>query len=198
MKIVTKWMGIPSLMLLMASFVLPFACSSPQGGPSPLSQDQLVERGKYLVNAIGCADCHSPKIMTPQGPVPDSSLTLSGHPAQGPVPPLDTLFQSRGIMIAGPDLTTFEGPWGYSFAANLTPDPNTGIGNWTSAIFIKAIRTGKINGLANERTMLPPMPYMDFNTLNDQDLTAIFTYLKTLPPIHNPVPSPLPPGVAPK
>jgi hypothetical protein len=76
------------------------------------------------------------------------------------------------------------------FAANLTPDPRTGIGNWTEDEFIKTMRTGKHKGFG--RDILPPMPWEDYAELSDEDLKAIFAYLKTLKPVKNAVPAPIP------
>jgi mono/diheme cytochrome c family protein len=155
-----------------------------------------VQRGEYLVHYGGCHDCHSPKIMTPNGPVPDRTRLLSGHPADAQLPPLPA-----GIVGAAPDqwaaitnghFTAWVGPWGTSFAANITPDKATGIGGWTVDHFIKTMRTGKHLGVG--RQILPPMPWFDIAVLNDTDLKAIFAYLKSVKPIQNPVPAPIPPN----
>ena len=154
-----------------------------------------IQRGKYLVGYGGCHDCHTPKLMTPNGPVPDESRLLSGHPANAQLPPVPP-----GVIGPGPDkwgaitnsdLTAWAGPWGISFAANLTPDKQTGMGGWTSELFIKTMRTGKHFGVG--RPILPPMPWFDVAVLNDQDLKAVFAYLKSLKPIQNQVPQPIPP-----
>jgi hypothetical protein len=88
------------------------------------------------------------------------------------------------------DLTSAVGPWGQSFASNLTPD-GTGIGNWKEEQFIKAIREGKYKGLDNTRPLLPPMPWVAYKNLTDDDLKSIFAYLKSLPPVKNAVPAPI-------
>ena len=85
-------------------------------------------------------------------------------------------------------LTTAVGPWGTSFAANLTPD-ETGIGNWSEAQFLKAIKEGKFKGMENTRPLLPPMPWTEYRNFPDEDLKAIFAYLKTIKPIDNVVPA---------
>jgi hypothetical protein len=87
--------------------------------------------------------------------------------------------------------TAFAGPWGVSFSANLTPDPDTGLGKWTEDMFIAAIRTGRHEGKG--RPILPPMPYPMFRNLNDEDLASIFAYLQSLKPTRNRVPSPIDP-----
>jgi hypothetical protein len=93
--------------------------------------------------------------------------------------------------VASNDFTAWAGPWGVSFATNLTPDKDTGVGNWTAEMFVKTIRTGKHLGVG--RDLLPPMPWPDFARMTDADLEAIFAYLQSLKPIKNRVPAPLPP-----
>jgi cytochrome c553 len=159
-----------------------------------MSQEALVARGKTLVTAGGCNDCHTPKKMGPMGPEPDMSRMLSGRPEGDPVPaPYKPADGSPWIAAATGDLTTWSGPWGVSFSANLTPDTNTGLhsGVWTEDLFIKALRTGKHMGTA--RDILPPMPWQGLGQLSDEDLKAIWAYLDTIPPILNHVPDPLPP-----
>ncbi len=91
-------------------------------------------------------------------------------------------------------LTAWAGPWGVSFAVNLTPDRETGIGEWNEEMFIKAMRTGKHQGQPNGRDILPPMPWPDLKDLTDGDLKAIWAYLRSVPPVKNQVPFPLPPA----
>jgi len=157
----------------------------------------LVARGKYLVTTGLCHDCHSPKVFGPQGaPIPDSTRLLSGHPAELPYPdwaPAD--LQQRNIVTStNPMLTAWAGPWGVSFAANLTPDTSTGIGEWTEDTFIRTLRTGKHQGYANGRDILPPMPWQFIGQRTDDDLKAMWAYLRSLPPVKNQVPFPIPPG----
>jgi len=162
-----------------------------------LEGEALVQRGHYLVTGAGCGDCHSPKNLTPNGPVIDSTKLLSGHPANMPLPPIDpTMLKPGQWMGMAPDVTAFVGPWGISYAANLTPDSATGIGAWTEEVFIKTLRTGKHLGMDNGRPILPPMPWYFVNQLTDEDLSAIYAYLKSLPPISNKVPPPTPPNQA--
>lgn len=78
-----------------------------------------------------------------------------------------------------------------SFSANLTPDNQTGIGLWTPDIFVKALRSGLHMGAG--RPILPPMPWEMIRKMTDDDLNAVFTYLKSLPPVKNQVPAPVPP-----
>jgi mono/diheme cytochrome c family protein len=173
-----------------------YACSniksSKEESPSPiLSQTEMVKRGDYLVNSIGCDDCHSPKRMGPHGPEVIPELRFSGYPADRPLQKIDTNVVKQGwVMLAG-DLTAAVGPWGVSFAANITPD-ETGIGNWTEHNFLTAIRHGKFKGLENNRSLLPPMPWFVYKNLTDEDLKSIFAYLKTMPAVKNVVPAPKP------
>lgn len=164
--------------------------------PAALDSAALIKRGEYLVTIGGCNDCHSPKIMTAQGPAPDPQRRLSGHPAQDPVLPVtDKRMIAPGQWVLfSPDLTVAVGPWGTTFAANLTPDENTGIGAWKYEQFEKAIRQGKSKGLDGARALLPPMPLLNFAILTDADLRAMFAYLQSLPPVKNAVPNPLPPA----
>jgi mono/diheme cytochrome c family protein len=177
--------------VLAGSLLLLEGCAPQKSGPS------LVERGKYLVMAGGCNDCHSPKIMTPQGPVPDTTRLLSGAPSGSKLPPIPegTLGPDAWGAITTNDMTTWAGPWGVSFAYNLTPDPQTGIGGWPEDLFIKTLRTGQFMGMS--RGILPPMPWQDIGRMSDDDLKAIFAYLKSLPPIHNEIPPPIPPTTHP-
>ena len=153
-----------------------------------------VERGAYLVAILGCHDCHSPKVLTESGqPMPDKSRLLSGHPANSVTPALPSgVPDPRGwIALTTGDFTAWAGPWGVSFASNLTPD-ESGLKMWTEENFIQTIRTGKHLGVG--RPLLPPMPWPDFANMTDDDLRAVFAYLRTLPPIANVVPQPLPPA----
>lgn len=150
------------------------------------ARDDTVRYGEYLVAGVGCHDCHSPKVMTPQGPIPDTTRLLSGHPAGTQLPAIDKS-QLKSWYLFTQDLTAFVGPWGISYAANITSD-DTGIGKWTEEQFIRAIRHGKFKGIADERTLLPPMPWPAFSNLTDTDLKAMFAYLKSTKPVKNVVP----------
>lgn len=157
-----------------------------------ISQDSLVKRGHYLVAAAGCGDCHSPKIMGPNGPEEDPNRLLSGHPSEVPNGPVDTA-ALRSWFLFNPMITSYVGPWGTSYSANLTSD-STGIGSWTEQQFFKAIREGRSKGLDGNRMLMPPMPWFNVAKFSDTDLKAIFAYLKSTKPVKNVVPAPLPPG----
>lgn len=169
-------------------------------GTTPISARQVssssgaagdsVSRGKYLVNAMGCADCHSPTKMGANGPEPDESRMLSGHPESEKLPPPPPP-SGPWIVSAAAIGTAWSGPWGVSFTRNLTPDPETGLGQWTEQQFVETIRNGRHQGRG--RQLLPPMPWQAFRNLSDEDLKAIFAYLKTIPPIKNRVPDPIAP-----
>ncbi len=121
-----------------------------------------VERGYYLVNVVaGCGDCH-----TPVGPdhQPLPGMLLAGGQEFNELPAFDV------------------------FSPNLTPDPDTGIGNWTEDDIVRAIREGHT---PEDETLGPPMPVMVFNNLSDEDAHAIAAYLKSIPAVHNVVPEPV-------
>ncbi len=149
-----------------------------------------VERGAYLVRLMVCNDCHTPHRAGPNGPEPDTSRTLSGH-REGEVVAAPMKTDGPWIWGGTGTMTAFSGPWGVSFAANLTPDPETGLGNWDAETFIQALRTGRHEGRG--RPILPPMPWPFFRQATDEDLRAIFAYLRTLPPVRNKVPQPIDP-----
>ena len=177
-----------------ACLALAGACSAPPPPPAPAAAETpamtAVERGRYLVTAGLCNECHTPHKKGPNGPEPDMTRMLSGHPEHVSVtmPKIPA-----GWMFAGsPTMTAWAGPWGISFTANLTPDQNTGLGVWDEGMFIRAMREGKHMGTS--RQILPPMPWQWVGKYTDDDLKAIFAYLKSIPPVANHVPDPIPPG----
>ncbi|WP_132055653.1 c-type cytochrome [Pseudocnuella soli] len=153
--------------------------------------DSLLKRGEYLVTIMGCDDCHTPKKMGPHGPEPDASRRFMGHPANQPLARIDTA-ALRGWVLFDMGQTAAVGPWGISYAANISSDA-TGIGSWTEAQFFTAIRKGKFKGLEASRPMLPPMPWTQYAKASDEDLKAIFAYLKSSRPMANVVPQAVPP-----
>ncbi len=164
----------------------PAPASPPQAAAAPKMSP--VERGKYIVDAGGCHDCHTPTKMGPNGPEPDMSRMLSGHPENVKVDKPPKL-EGPWMAAVSNTFTAWAGPWGISYTANLTPDQNTGLGIWTEDMFIRAIREGKHMGTS--RPILPPMPWPAFKNYSDEDLKAIFAYLKTIPPVANHVPDPI-------
>ena len=178
-----------SVALILVVFLT--ACNQNQPEKKVLSEKEMIERGKYLVTAGGCHDCHSPKVFGPQGPKIDGTKILSGHPEEMQLAEFDPAILEPGkYILFTQDVTAAIGPWGASFAANLTPDNETGIGTWQPEMFINALRTGKHLGAG--RPILPPMPWEMVGKLTDEDLKAIFAYLKSIPPIKNKVPDPKP------
>jgi mono/diheme cytochrome c family protein len=171
--------------------MLAYAISEPTTKQASAEQ---IKHGGYLVNSGGCYDCHSPKIFTAKGPIPDTTRSLSGAPPLAKIPeiPAGILAPDKWGALCTNDMTTWAGPWGVSFAANLTPDNLTGIGAWTDVAFIATMRTGKHLGAG--RDILPPMPWPAISQLHDSDLKAIFAYLKSLKPIQNQVQEPVPPS----
>jgi len=163
------------------------ACTGPEIG----SQTSRVERGKYLVTIGGCNDCHTPLKMGLKGPEPDMARMLSGHPESFEITAGTRPASGQWMMTAAVTGTAFSGPWGVSFAANLTPDQNTGLGIWTEDMFIRTIRTGKHMGAS--RDILPPMPWPMYRNATDEDLKSIYAFLRSIRPVHNRVPTPLPP-----
>lgn len=179
-----------SLKLFVFFAAVLFASFARAADPAPASAEQ-VARGKYIVSTAGCHDCHTPWKMTPEGPRPDMSLALSGHPEAfdvGPVPQL----QGGWIASIAATNTAYAGPWGVSFTANLTPDKETGLGNWTEEMFIATMRTARHQGKG--RPILPPMPVKMIGKATDEDLKSIFAYLQSLAPVKNKVPAPIEPA----
>lgn len=162
--------------------------------PSVMSMTDMEKRGEYLANLGHCNDCHSPKIMTPQGPVVDSSRLLSGSPSAMKLPPVNANEIQPGKWYLGSsDMTAWVGPWGISYSSNLTPDSTTGSGTWTEELFIKMLRKGKFMGVEAGRPIMPPMPWQAIGSMTDNDLKSLFAYLQSIPAINNVVNAYVPP-----
>jgi len=120
-----------------------------------------LERGARLVRTAGCYFCHSP------------------HDYKAPGQPV-----SPGHEFSGEE-EPYGGLPGRVFAPNLTPDPETGAGNWTDDQFARAIR----EGIGHDgRALFPMMPYLHFRAMSDEDLASIIVYIRTVPPVRNQVP----------
>ncbi len=174
------------IVILAASLLIPAAV---------LAQDQTsapVKRGEYLVTTSLCHDCHTPLVNGPDGPAPDMKRALSGHPQDIAIrQPASVQEPWVGAMTA--TLTAWSGPWGVSFSANLTPDPETGVlRDFTEEQFVQTLRTGRHQGQG--RQILPPMPWPLIGQMTDDDLKAIYAYLQQIPPVRNRVPDPIPPA----
>jgi mono/diheme cytochrome c family protein len=155
------------------------------------------QRGAYLVEIGGCNDCHTPKVFGPNGPALDTTRLLSGHPKDEKLPslPAGVVGPGKWGAVTSGGLTAWVGPWGTSYTANLTPH-QTGLYSWSVENVVATMRTGKHWG--NGRPILPPMPWEGIGKLTDEDLHAIFAYLRSLKPVDNQVPMPVPPAGAPK
>ena len=150
------------------------------------SQNDMVERGKYLVDAVAaCGFCHTPRAGTEY----NMKMYLAGHSSGDPYPRYDfaPMRQQNIFLVTGMSLTSFSGPFGTSFATNLTPDKETGLGEWTEKMFIEAMRTGMHQGNPDNRKIFPPMPVKHYAQMSDADLKAIWAYLKTIKPVKNDV-----------
>jgi mono/diheme cytochrome c family protein len=132
------------------------------------AQNAQIERGKYLVTLGSCTDCHTPGYFFGK---PDMSRHLGGSEV--------------GFEIPG--LGVFYGP-------NLTPDKATGLGGWTDAQIVAAIRAGK---RPDGRELAPIMPWRAFAELTDPDVQAIVAFLRSIKPVNNKVPGPFGPSEKP-
>lgn len=140
---------------------------------SAICAETLVERGAYLVTTIGaCGNCHTPRDKT-------------GHAIPG-------------MALAG-GFEFDDGPIGHVVGPNISPDPETGIGKWTEAQIVTALRDGK---RPDDTIIGPPMPIPAYRQLSDRDAAAIAAYLRSLKPIRHAVARtsykmPLPPAYGP-
>ncbi|MFM2286337.1 MAG: hypothetical protein RLZZ543_1834 [Bacteroidota bacterium] len=181
--------------LAASALVMTMSCSQESKEavtPKAPTPEEVVKRGEYLVGIMGCNDCHSPKRMGTKGPENIPELLLSGFPGDSTIGKFDTKIIKDGYSVFYPGLTAAAGPWGVSFAANLTPD-ETGMGNWTEEQFKKAIKEGKYKGIDGTRPLLPPMPWVNYAQLSDEDAHAMFMYFKSIKPVKNIVPMPIAP-----
>ncbi len=180
---------------LISLFMVLISCNEKKYEPVPgtkdLTEQDYINRGEYLVTSIGCHDCHSPKTMGERGPEVIEELMLSGYPSERVLGEISTDALQKGWMLMNEDLTAFTGPWGVSFASNISSD-DTGIGSWNLEQFKISLRKGKSKGLETGRDLLPPMPWQNYANLTDEDLKAVFYYLKSTRPVNNVVPAPIP------
>jgi mono/diheme cytochrome c family protein len=158
---------------LLSGGLLTLACAGPgallarEAKPAAMSRADRVTRGEYLVKVAGCGDCHTPGTFAG---APDMSRSLAGT--------------EYGWV----------GPWGTTYASNLTPD-STGLAGWTEEDIVRALKSGTRR---DGTPLRPPMPWPWFSNLTDEDAHSIAAYLQTLPPVRHAVPAALPPGVKPK
>jgi cytochrome c553 len=189
----TRRTALAGLIAAPAYFALTGAVT--KAAPAQEGRKPSVERGAYLVKIMGCNHCHTPYKLGPNGPEPDMSRALSGHPADF-VMPAPPALDGKWNWLGAATNTAFSGPWGTSFTANLTPDPETGLGKWSVETFVAAMKTGRHEGKG--RPILPPMPVENLAALSDDDIRDLFAYLRSLPPVRNRVPAPIDPAEAEK
>ena len=130
-----------------------------------LADDAQLARGKYLVGIAGCNDCHTPGYFFGK---PDMTKFLSGSEVGFEIPGL-------GVFVG----------------RNITPDKETGIGEWTEEQIFTALQTGK---RPDGRELAPIMPWHAFATLTKEDVTAIAAFLKSIPAVSHKIPDPVGPG----
>ena len=184
---------IPTVMMTAAAAIVAAAAAGTTTSAAPRELDRAaqVARGAYLVSIAGCHDCHTPWVVGPKGPHADMTRALTGHPQDVKIVQPPTIIEGPWVWAGAGTNTAFAGPWGISFTANLTPDPETGLGKWTEEMFIATIRTGRHQGVG--RPVLPPMPVQVYANMTDEDLKAVFAYLQSLTPVRNRVPAPIDP-----
>ena len=154
-------------------------------GPDRKYPAEMVAKGRKIVESGPCNLCHTPWVFneTFGVAVPDTTRMLSGHPKGAPDPQGKVGPQDGPLF--GPTFTSAALPFGVTYARNLTPDLETGIGKWTEQQFLDVFRKGRhIDG----RAILPPMPWGMIRHRSDADLKAVFAYLQSIPPIRNEVP----------
>ncbi len=185
---------VPAVLLSCSTKEPPVKADNPPKPDEEMIRRFMVARGKLLVELGGCGECHTPKYNTGFGLKPVPGRFLSGYPADEPLPDLPYAdFGTPGMekVFYTTDGTIWVGRWGVSFSANITPDPETGIGNWTEENFKKTFRTGTHIGVGRE--LSPPMPIDVYSKLTSEDIRSIFLYLQTVEPVKNRVPLPIPP-----
>lgn len=152
-----------------------------------------VTRGVELVNEWKCNFCHTPELKGPDGkPMPNPERLLSGYPQDEKVPDIaDMVINSDAYMefLDNLENTVWASNDTLVFAANLTPDAETGIGTWSPEQFTATMRQGRHMGLG--RRLLYPMPWQELAELPDADLISIYAYLRTIEPVKNKVPPPV-------
>lgn len=185
-----------NIILLTVSLSVFFSCTNNNKEVvtnKTLSQAELIERGSYLVNTIGCTDCHSPKTFGPAGPEIDPNTNFGGHFGGDLTAVVNKEALSNWVLFNMSNTATV-GPWGISYAANISSDAS-GIGSWTEEQFFRAMREGQYKGLKDTRKLLPPMPWPNYAQMTDEDLRAMFAFLKSTKPVKNVVPPAVSPDI---
>jgi cytochrome c553 len=182
MKRIVKWVALTVVVLAACGFVAflylvpPLMSTDPQvfidgeaamappvDGIADPAVRALAERGRYVLLTTECTGCHVTP--SPQGHQPDMYLAGGRR----------FTTNTHGVVVS----------------RNLTPDKETGLGDWTVDQFIATMKTGRHQGKG--RPLLPPMPWPVVGSLNDEDIRSLFAYLQSLPPASNRVPQPIDP-----
>jgi hypothetical protein len=187
----SKWV-VPVMAVVGLLAVGVTAAGGASNGKVPAAKAERIERGRYLVTIGGCNDCHTPFKLGPKGPEPDMARMLSGHPQELKMPAAPEL-KGPWVWAGAGTNTAFAGPWGVSYAPNLTPHGETGLaGLLTEEQFIQTIRSGKHYGTS--RPILPPMPWQNVAQLTDEDLRSVWAFLGSIPAVDNYPPASVPAG----
>lgn len=144
---------------------------APPARPGEAFTEEQVARGRYMVGLLGCGSCHTDGALIGQ---PDQTRLLAGS----------------GIGIAYSNPLAMRHP-GVVYPANITPDMETGIGEWSTAQIVAMLRTGMDN---HSSQSLPVMPWPAYARIDDTDAQAIAAYLKSLAPVRHAVPANVSPG----
>jgi len=156
-----------SFRLMLAAVAGTALLAASLSGASAADKRQIA-RGKYLVIVGGCSDCHTPG-------------SFLGHPD------MTKFLGGSDVGFSIPGMGVFVG-------RNLTPDPETGLGKWTTQQIVTAFTTGR---RPDGRILAPIMPYEALGHLTKSDALAIAAYLKSLPPVKHAVPGPFGPNETP-
>jgi cytochrome c553 len=153
---------VPPLMLL----ILLCGCTNSAARQDPAAAADGPDRGMYLVNLLACGRCHTEGFLT--------GSREAGPPLAGSTVGIAYTPDREGVQP------------GLAFASNLTPDPETGLGNWTEAEIMRAMTSG-VGKYGHRR--LPVMPWANYTALTQSDLRAIARYLRKLPPVSRRIPA---------
>ena len=175
--------------LIFGFVVLTYTNLSAQGEKDTVDE---IEKGKIITEIFGCADCHSPKIKEGEFLVNDPDKLFSGHPQDNVLPqfPPDIIGPDKWRGLFTDSMTAWGGPWGISYSANLTPDKKTGIGELTEENFVSILNIGIHSNM--NRKLMQPMPWKEISELRNEDLKAVYKYLRTVKPVKNKVPESVP------
>ena len=131
------------------------------------AREALVARGQYLATIMDCGGCHTPGALAGK---PDANRALAGSEIG------------------------FATPAGVVYPPNLTPDPDTGLGRWTEAEIVRAIRQGESR---DGRVLVAVMPWPSYSVLRADDMRALIAFLRSVPPVRQTTPRNVKPGETP-